>query len=524
MRKSVFTGNSATFAGGGLWISSSVARVDVYDCRFERNSAPYGGVASIIVVRSITFTKNSWISNRAGRGGDIAMAMISSGVHPSELVLVSTSSVGATARGGGGGSLYVNGTNCEVRISKSAFKNCVSALPLGRGGCVLFESGVLAVHSVAFVNASSTEGGAVAVHAALNAGYPGLYLPTAVTLTNCNFADNSAAGWDGGAVSVTDAEQVTIAGCRFTDNRAMHATEGRGGAVALWDIRNVTVQDCQFIRNLAGARGGGLCVYHVVEPKGSVRRSAVRVSGNAFYNNTAMTNGGGLFLNFQNLGDLADVRNCSFAGNYAPLAPGFMWSIINKNQTDPTLSCRFEDKKRDVVSVPRSLRLRRENEIRSNTSLVVTTGERLPRIYVAFVDYYGHEPFVAGLSSILGEVSMLGRDGVAAVGSTATIENDRAVFDSLTLFGRPGSAGHYELSWTSGTVPDYRVTSDITVTFRTCADGTHTEHVQDRFACKVFHVSWAPTCLSMTACRHVLWVNLVTISPACTCVSRVQTC
>ena len=116
---------------------------------------------------------------------------------------------------------------------------------------------------------------------------------TSGTVSNCNFAGNTATG-DGGAIRMSSG---TVSNCNFTNNKVT-GTNSWGGAIRM---SSGTVSNCNFTDNSAFSRGGA--VYF---------SSTGTVSNCNFTGNTATYNGGAVY--FSNTGT---VSNCNFTDNTA---------------------------------------------------------------------------------------------------------------------------------------------------------------------------------------------------------------
>ena len=152
-----------------------------------------------------------------------------------------------------------------------------------------------------------------------------LSLPTSITVTNCNFANNEA--WEGGGLHVYQAGgpssvNVTVANSNFTQNSA-----NRGGGMLLQQGRafgsslNLTLLNTSFSGN-GGTYQGGLGVYH-----GYTKGNMFLVATNSSWiRNSASTSGFavGLFAHPisrekpSNVSDFhleASFSHCKFKGN-----------------------------------------------------------------------------------------------------------------------------------------------------------------------------------------------------------------
>ena len=136
------------------------------------------------------------------------------------------------------------------------------------------------------------------------------------SVENCNFVNNSATKYDGGAIYFD--REGTVTNCNFTNNSARY-----GGAIRFGSTGNVT--NCNFTGNTATSAGGAVYFNN----QGNVtncnftgntatrKGGAVYFVGNGnvtncnFTGNTATGDGGAICM------DSGTVRNCNFTGNTA---------------------------------------------------------------------------------------------------------------------------------------------------------------------------------------------------------------
>ena len=196
----LFVANDAFGMGGGVYSSSSSARVVYADCLFQDNIAEDGG-------------GGMWLAE-----GTTELDQV---VFKDNLTWY-----------GPGGGLGVNGT---AEITSCTFSTNIAAYASGGG-----LSG--STGSVIHLSDSSATG-----NQAVYGG--GAYLPADATLTEVIFADNTASQ-SGGGVSCADNPRVSR--CKFTWNFAGNA----GGGIALG--RNGSLTACEFLRNTSVNYGGGV--------------------------------------------------------------------------------------------------------------------------------------------------------------------------------------------------------------------------------------------------------------------------
>lgn len=135
-----------------------------------------------------------------------------------------------------------------------------------------------------------------------------IFASSSVTIANCRFEDNRATS-SGGAIRLSTAGQVT--NCEFVDNRGTS-----GGAIICTTAGPIT--SCTFLRN-RGTDGGALYVVN-----GDV--------GNClFEGNRGSRSGGGAFV--ENNGNV-DIHHCAFRADSADMYGGGLYSSGNNGPRD----------------------------------------------------------------------------------------------------------------------------------------------------------------------------------------------
>ncbi len=144
-------------------------------------------------------------------------------------------------------------------------------------------------------------------------------------LTNTVFIGNTAAGHGGGFSSGIFGSNTRIIGCSFLDNTAGIA----GGGVSFrsgGSYGNPNIVNCRFVGNAAGVRGGGLSF----APNGN--REPMRIFNTLFAQNVADIGGGVWLQGGQRINEFAtispsaaDFGNCTFADNTATTEGGGLY-------------------------------------------------------------------------------------------------------------------------------------------------------------------------------------------------------
>jgi len=124
-----------------------------------------------------------------------------------------------------------------------------------------------------------------------------------VVITDSTFQDNTCTS-SGGAVFITNSDNVSIQGSDFFDNIALGTASQDTGGVFLTGVGYAMVNDCDFDRNLSAGSGGGL----------RFSSSAGDIINCRFIENASSSAGA---LQIVGTGAVADVYNCVFDGNSA---------------------------------------------------------------------------------------------------------------------------------------------------------------------------------------------------------------
>ncbi|MFH1111224.1 MAG: right-handed parallel beta-helix repeat-containing protein [Planctomycetota bacterium] len=273
LRSCVFSDNSTDGPGGAVYISSDQALIE--GCRFEGNSAGWGGALSLGQATAVTIRESLFVDNSAGSGY--------------------------------GGALRIYRV-AMVELIDSEFRGNSAEYA---GGAYLYTYEPATVRRCQFVNnlASGSDGG-------------GLYVRGSVRLTECDFAGNHARA-SGGGLFVQGFLDATA--CTFTDNSAW----GQGGAAFAYSYEAVRFEDGEFERNWALFGGAVCCVApHAIFDRCRVEHNGALVGGGVaalesgtniqlvnslLAGNQAESYGGGIAT-----GDVTlTVQNCTIANNTA---------------------------------------------------------------------------------------------------------------------------------------------------------------------------------------------------------------
>jgi len=142
----------------------------------------------------------------------------------------------------------------------------------------------------------------------------GVYLMTGdYTLDTCRIYGNQSG--DGGGIAIADlndpAATGTIASCVLSNN-----TAGSGGGIySIGDTNNLSLAGCTITANRASSSGGGMYLYTDIAVPSS---SHLLITDTTFSNNAATNNGGGILANDY----LVWMTNCTFSDNTAATLDG----------------------------------------------------------------------------------------------------------------------------------------------------------------------------------------------------------
>jgi hypothetical protein len=305
-RSCVFADNSSRGPGGAIWAYSD-GDILMEACRFERNTAGWGGAAVVQGGQRVVIRDSIFADNAAGSGSSGALQVY--GAYAVEFtddefrgnsaysaggVYVDAQSTIAercqfinnvASRGYAGGLELVGGASDKVTEcsfvnngtpdrgggmssgGNAILKDCVFSDNYGgRLGGGLYASGNTLLVGCTFTNNSADEGGGVhdyssrltVVDTAFEQNYAtigggvfaGSYFDA--RLERCRFSHNSA--YTGGGVAALGAADFLFDRCEFTDN---YATVG-GGLSTLDPIGSADLRSCLFAGNTGLAYGGGI--------------------------------------------------------------------------------------------------------------------------------------------------------------------------------------------------------------------------------------------------------------------------
>ncbi|QDV53622.1 choice-of-anchor Q domain-containing protein [Gimesia fumaroli] len=262
---SVFSGNSATQAGGGIFNFSG----------------------DLSVVNSKLIGNTTGTSEDDGSGGAIS--------HSSGMLTVDASEFTDNEAIGAGGAIYIS-SSVEARISHSTFSTNVA----NTGGAISKGNGLLIVEDCDF-----TENQAIA-------GTGGaFYVTGGTTQINASEFTENVSQTSGGAIHSLDGT-LAVSTTTFLENRA----SGLGGAVHI-GLADVTIQESTFTGNQGNSGGAiGMQGYgsSLVLVSSTLNQNVATISGGALFNNGAIS---------------VTVLNSTFSDNRAGFHGGAIYEFVN---------------------------------------------------------------------------------------------------------------------------------------------------------------------------------------------------
>ena len=368
---STFEDNSARQNGGCIFVSGT--NVNINGSRFINNTAQSQGGAVYIASTRLTtigvsvIEGSEFISNCASIGGGAVYA-------PASVQISNSAFISNMAHLRGGGAIYTGGRHANIAVTKSIFERNSAAY------CGVFDidelnhnvkiedstfslntaTGNSDISSILSISGIKSDiGGVICVRNAT------------ISILNCNFTHNSAAGY--GGVMYVDDSKMTMEKCAFDSNVA-----GYGGGVTYTEQHRIhlDINLSLFTKNRAQGGDGG--VVYVGRA-----HSQVSISESRFGFNSATERGGVMVI----YGGLLEVNNTEFYNNTA--VGGGIGSACNTQMVipdeiatanDPDFSfCNLYDEytrqydRRVVTTTMASLTTTEANEVTSTPTRPSTT-------------------------------------------------------------------------------------------------------------------------------------------------------
>ena len=286
IRRSMFSGNSASQNGGAIYTSGT------------------------LLAESTNFTNNVAMNH----GGAID-AQARDG-YTTQIYLINCQIINNAATLASGGALHLNGDNSAIYIDRTQFVGN-TADNSGSGGAIHHEGQYtnISVRASSFYDNSATSCGVLDVD---NTNH------RSVKFTSSTFSSNRATGnSEGGGVICIRSATISLTSCTFTNN---HAALNAG----VFNVEDsvITIDRCSFVNNSANV-SGGVAYSNVYPTVYSVRLST-------FLNNSAERDGGAFYMGM--IRSQVNIERSSFGSNSAKNRGGMIAingsQLIIDNQTN----------------------------------------------------------------------------------------------------------------------------------------------------------------------------------------------
>lgn len=294
-----------TVTGGTYGVYSNLSNTTVEECVIEGNSIGVyhtGLAADPIVVDGCTLRDNTGAGMQTTNGsaittirdteisGNDARGLTSAGGN----CTIDGCDISGNTMAGNGGGAYFAGTISPLTITDTTFDG-----NQGTQGGGIYIGGNASCNATFDRTMLSGNTASTGIGGAIYTGQ-GVYAYTDVT-----FSGNAAAT-DGGGVLANNS-QCTYTRCAFVGNSAGNATANGGGAVWATNGR-AAFTNATFSGNYAVFNGGAVWTQNTVNP--------LTYTNCTFGGNRAGNLGGGMYVNFANVGQIT-IRNCVMWGDDA---------------------------------------------------------------------------------------------------------------------------------------------------------------------------------------------------------------
>lgn len=327
-----------------------------------------------------------------------------------------------------GGAIAAWGYN--IKLKDSQFINNTAEISGNNGGALAaYESTISAENCIFQKNIAGSNGGALFSEGGQD-----------MTVLNCQFNEN--AGWEGGAIRYTNADEaemsIQVKDCTFTKNKdAKSNGNGSGGAInyTAWNS-TIEIINCQFDGNTVGNAGGALRI-----------NGKFNLDHCDFYNNIAGAHAGG-WLD----AEVATVSNCTFGKN---TSTGNAEGTAFKGQIkDLTVSnCRFfENVGNSILGIGWESRVNMENiSIYNNTAtalafqnafadirnITISGNRSVNNGAIMNGNWEGYSEINLIGATIIGNESAEGKQSFFKTGGDCSITLNNAIYALNTVGGNP---------------------------------------------------------------------------------------
>ena len=268
-----FFNNSAHFWSVGGVMASMYTNIAISDSKFISNHADRGGIVYIVEAGTIFISNSEFVNNYAREGGIVYAYTL----YTARVLIMQSQFVDNYAHSGGVVSGYskLSDQSVMVIITDSKFVSNQAE----QGGVLYLSSDIvnITIYQSEFHNNSATNSGGVVQTTQDLKRYSGLQT-SVITIAHSEFVHNCAESGNGGVISATLYEQITITHCSCMNNR------GSKGGVTFTLSQSIYIAYSEFSNNIADV--GGVI---------SDLSANVVISHCQFFNNSALSTYGGVF-------------------------------------------------------------------------------------------------------------------------------------------------------------------------------------------------------------------------------------
>lgn len=295
--ETVLDGNAAAVGvvGGSATLATIIEGITISNCK---NSTVTTSGAGARIDGAQTTVQNCIIKNCVT---EATTATSAGGIVLTGGAIIKDSYIHDNQTGGYGAGVTIAGDNCKLTGSK--ITNNTSALFGGGVNLYSTTSGVVVSNCDISNNITTAKsaGGLLVFSTTVTNANP-------ITISNCTFSSNSAAGASGSAgalyLNTNAANTVNVSNCAFTSNTASATKSTSNGGGAIWIAAGThNIDSCRFTKNaVTSSHGGAILV--------ASASAVATISNSIFTGNTSANHGSAMMLTYS-----AKVNNCLFYGN-----------------------------------------------------------------------------------------------------------------------------------------------------------------------------------------------------------------
>lgn len=273
VNNATFIGNTAYDDGGALFVDDGALMIS--DSEFTNNSTDQGdgGAINVEDTRSVVIDNSMINSNQSSNyGGAIAGSSLDGSV------LISNSTLSSNLAGSDGGAIYL-----------SSFD---------------YNSGNLTIDNSQITNNTASESGG-----GIQVGDGSLFVQNSSVISNNSSISGAGIFFN----SEYTGQTLTVDSSTISNNTA---NEGYGGGIFFYaEGPDLTIRDSFITGNYSNASGGGIAIYYDGGSAG--HEGAITIQNTMVANNTASNDGGGLFMEVDDMYAPILIEDSDFIGNTA---------------------------------------------------------------------------------------------------------------------------------------------------------------------------------------------------------------